>query len=177
MTPSPYGHKAVSVVTHVSRPEIRPGGDSWSSTRRTSPYASVEEIAEKTQSRKFSFPWSLKKASSECTLAGEQQGWRPPSHFRSRHDSLFLKYPYDFMAFVPFRAARRRHWATFLAGTTMILIFWLITPLQSAIIGTGVPYPAFAKPDYILLPFAGLNSSPVADVSTNWTGITTNLNH
>jgi hypothetical protein len=39
----------------------------------------------------------------------------------------------------------------------------------------GQPYPAFAKPDYILLPFAGLNSSPVADVSTNWTGTTTKL--
>ena len=30
-----------------------------------------------------------------------------------------------------------RHWAVFLAGTIMILIFWVVTPLQSAIFNTG----------------------------------------
>lgn len=29
------------------------------------------------------------------------------------------------------------HWAVFYAGTVMVLIFWLITPLQSAILGSG----------------------------------------
>ncbi|KAJ0168155.1 hypothetical protein CTA2_9293 [Colletotrichum tanaceti] len=51
--------------------------------------------------------------------------------------SIFLDYPYDFIAFVPLRAAKRRHWAVFYAGTVMVMIFWLITPLQSAILGTG----------------------------------------
>ncbi|KAK1977635.1 LOW QUALITY PROTEIN: hypothetical protein LZ30DRAFT_762988 [Colletotrichum cereale] len=51
--------------------------------------------------------------------------------------SIFLDYPYDFIAFVPMKAAKRRHWPVFYGGTVMVLIFWLITPLQSAILGTG----------------------------------------
>ncbi|TDZ19589.1 hypothetical protein Cob_v007900 [Colletotrichum orbiculare MAFF 240422] len=51
--------------------------------------------------------------------------------------SIFLDYPYDFVAFAPVRAARRRHWAVFYSGTVMVMIFWLITPLQSAILGSG----------------------------------------
>ncbi|KAK1730331.1 hypothetical protein CaCOL14_004173 [Colletotrichum acutatum] len=51
--------------------------------------------------------------------------------------SIFLDYPYDFIAFVPIKAAKRRHWAVFYGGTVMVLIFWVITPLQSAILGTG----------------------------------------
>ncbi|KAI5461397.1 hypothetical protein BGZ63DRAFT_356587 [Mariannaea sp. PMI_226] len=51
-------------------------------------------------------------------------------------DSIFLDYPYDFVAFVPFRAARRKHWPVFFSGTAMVIVFWLITPLQSAILGT-----------------------------------------
>ena len=31
-----------------------------------------------------------------------------------------------------------RHWPVFLAGTVTVIVFWLITPLQSAILGTGV---------------------------------------
>ncbi|CAI0645263.1 unnamed protein product [Colletotrichum noveboracense] len=50
--------------------------------------------------------------------------------------SIFLDYPYEFVAFVPFKAARRGHWATFYAATVMVIIFWLLTPLQSAILGT-----------------------------------------
>ncbi|KAF5523890.1 hypothetical protein CGCA056_v004567 [Colletotrichum aenigma] len=51
--------------------------------------------------------------------------------------SIFLDYPYDFVAFVPFRAAKRRHWPVFYGGTVMVIIFWLITPLQSAILAAG----------------------------------------
>ncbi|CAM1505123.1 Fc.00g107600.m01.CDS01 [Cosmosporella sp. VM-42] len=65
-------------------------------------------------------------------------------------DSLFLDYPFDFVALVPFKAARRRHWAIFYSGTIMVLIFWLITPLQSSVIGTG---PVLLKqPTTILVP-------------------------
>ncbi|KAF5506745.1 hypothetical protein CGCS363_v005268 [Colletotrichum siamense] len=59
-----------------------------------------------------------------------------PEGAKATH-SIFLDYPYEFVAFAPLRAFRRRHWATFYSGTVMILIFWLITPLQSAILGTG----------------------------------------
>ncbi|OLN84955.1 hypothetical protein CCHL11_04053 [Colletotrichum chlorophyti] len=59
--------------------------------------------------------------------------------------SIFLDYPYDFIALAPIKAAKRRraeltqdrHWAVFYGGTVMVIIFWLITPLQSAILGTG----------------------------------------
>ncbi|KAK5993470.1 hypothetical protein PT974_06901 [Cladobotryum mycophilum] len=53
-------------------------------------------------------------------------------------DSIFLTYPYDFVATVPINAAKKRHWPVFMTGTATVLILWLITPLQSAILGTGV---------------------------------------
>ncbi|KAI1291416.1 hypothetical protein F5Y03DRAFT_376764 [Xylaria venustula] len=52
-------------------------------------------------------------------------------------NSLFLDYPSDFIAFVPFRAARRRHWLVFYTGTIVAVVSWLITPLQSSIFGVG----------------------------------------
>ncbi|KAH9209381.1 hypothetical protein DL95DRAFT_477433, partial [Leptodontidium sp. 2 PMI_412] len=53
-------------------------------------------------------------------------------------DSLLLQYPFDFLPFIPVTACRRKHWGVFLAGTIMLLVFWVITPLQSAIFATGV---------------------------------------
>ncbi|KFY97127.1 hypothetical protein V498_02230 [Pseudogymnoascus sp. VKM F-4517 (FW-2822)] len=52
-------------------------------------------------------------------------------------DSIMLQYPFDFMPFVPIRAARRRHWAVFITGSTMMLVTWAIVPFQSAIFSTG----------------------------------------
>ncbi|KAH0497771.1 hypothetical protein TgHK011_005056 [Trichoderma gracile] len=51
--------------------------------------------------------------------------------------SVFLDYPVDFVAFVPFKAAKQRHWAVFYSGSIMVIIFWMITPLQSSCLGTG----------------------------------------
>ncbi|POR36025.1 Uncharacterized protein TPAR_03767 [Tolypocladium paradoxum] len=55
-------------------------------------------------------------------------------------DSLFLDYPCEFVAFVPWTSAKKKHWLVFLSGTTMMIIFWLITPLQSSIFGTGTVF-------------------------------------
>ncbi|KAI9830035.1 MAG: hypothetical protein M1819_005865 [Sarea resinae] len=55
----------------------------------------------------------------------------------SAANSLLLDYPFDFVAFVPIKAARRRHWSVFCAGTAMVIIFWVITPLQSAVFSTS----------------------------------------
>ncbi|KAI0144789.1 hypothetical protein BJ166DRAFT_629399 [Pestalotiopsis sp. NC0098] len=55
----------------------------------------------------------------------------------SAENSLLLDYDFDFLPFVPVRAARRRHWSVFYAGLMMMAIFWALTPLQSAIFGTG----------------------------------------
>lgn len=52
-------------------------------------------------------------------------------------NSLFLDYPYEFVAFVPWKAAKKRHWPVFLSGLTMMLVFWAVTPLQSAVLGLG----------------------------------------
>ncbi|KAF3022980.1 hypothetical protein E8E14_009900 [Neopestalotiopsis sp. 37M] len=50
---------------------------------------------------------------------------------------VLLDYDFDFLPFVPLRAARRRHWPVFYSGLIIVIIFWVITPLQSAIFGTG----------------------------------------
>ncbi|KAF5247876.1 hypothetical protein FANTH_6157 [Fusarium anthophilum] len=52
--------------------------------------------------------------------------------------SLFLDYQYEFVALVPFKAAKRKHWPSFFAGTAMVIVFWALTPLQSAVLGTDV---------------------------------------
>ncbi|KAI5243243.1 hypothetical protein E4T43_04239 [Aureobasidium subglaciale] len=63
-------------------------------------------------------------------------------------DPVLLHYPFDFVAFVPFTAIRRkhvifynsdrtsRHWSTFMASTAVVIIFWGLTPLQSSIFAT-----------------------------------------
>ena len=48
----------------------------------------------------------------------------------SGKDSILLSYPVDFLAFVPIKAAKLRHWSVVGAGTAMVMIFWVITPLQ-----------------------------------------------
>ena len=62
--------------------------------------------------------------------------------------SLFLDYPFDFVAVAPLKAFKRRHWPVVLAGTTMMIVFWTITPLQSAILGTGVIMVTESAPVY-----------------------------
>ncbi|KAF7559002.1 hypothetical protein G7046_g5158 [Stylonectria norvegica] len=53
-------------------------------------------------------------------------------------NSLFLDYQYDFVASVPVKAAKKKHWPVFFTGTCMVIVLWLLTPLQSALLGTGV---------------------------------------
>lgn len=51
-------------------------------------------------------------------------------------DSLLLQYPFDFIALVPFQAARRKHWSVFTGGLAGIVILWTLTPLQAGIFAT-----------------------------------------
>ncbi|PUU79494.1 hypothetical protein B9Z19DRAFT_1125088 [Tuber borchii] len=51
-------------------------------------------------------------------------------------NSIFLHYPFDFIAFVPINAARKGHWNVFWAGLALCLIFWVITPLNSSLLTT-----------------------------------------
>ena len=68
----------------------------------------------------------------------------------SASESIFLHYPFDFLALVPITAVKRRfvfaasilvcpltahrHWSVFTSGTALVLIFWVIAPLQSSLI-------------------------------------------
>ncbi|KAK6513935.1 hypothetical protein TWF506_008365 [Arthrobotrys conoides] len=51
-------------------------------------------------------------------------------------NSILLCYPFDFLAFVPFKAAKRGHWSVFHIGTATVLVFWFIAPLQSSLVAT-----------------------------------------
>ncbi|KAI9676013.1 MAG: hypothetical protein M1817_000756 [Caeruleum heppii] len=48
-------------------------------------------------------------------------------------DSTLLDYTMDYAMFVPFKAAKHRHWSVFFASSCTIMVLWVITPLQSAI--------------------------------------------
>ncbi|KAF1986545.1 hypothetical protein K402DRAFT_404272 [Aulographum hederae CBS 113979] len=50
--------------------------------------------------------------------------------------SLLLHYPVDFIASVPIKAFRLRHWSVFYASAAMVLIFWGLTPTQAGIFAT-----------------------------------------
>ncbi|CAC9888211.1 unnamed protein product [Aureobasidium pullulans] len=54
----------------------------------------------------------------------------------SAEEILLLQYPIDFIAFVPFRAARRKHWSIFSAASASIIVSWTLVPLQAAIFAT-----------------------------------------
>lgn len=51
-------------------------------------------------------------------------------------DSILLQYPFDFVALVPFQAARRKHWSVLTAGLAGIVVLWTLTPLQAGIFAT-----------------------------------------
>lgn len=57
------------------------------------------------------------------------------AHGANAEQSLLLNYPFEFLAFVPIKAWKQRHWPVFITGSIMMLIFWAITPLQGAIFG------------------------------------------
>lgn len=48
-------------------------------------------------------------------------------------NSILLHYPFDFLAMVPFKALRRKHWSVFASSMVMVLIFWGLTPMQSGL--------------------------------------------
>ncbi|KAI1323754.1 hypothetical protein F5Y16DRAFT_424670 [Xylariaceae sp. FL0255] len=52
-------------------------------------------------------------------------------------DSVLLEYPFDFIAAVPFKAARRRHWSVFVSGLAVVILHWLVMPLSASIFSTG----------------------------------------
>lgn len=51
----------------------------------------------------------------------------------SAEDSILLHYPFDFLAMVPIKALKRRHWSVFASSMIMVLIFWGLTPTQSGL--------------------------------------------
>ncbi|KAI8933098.1 hypothetical protein NX059_009741 [Plenodomus lindquistii] len=51
-------------------------------------------------------------------------------------DSLLLQYPFDFMPFVPFKAARDKHWPVFWASIAVVFVTWGLVPTQAGIFST-----------------------------------------
>jgi hypothetical protein len=51
-------------------------------------------------------------------------------------DSVLLQYPFDFVALVPFQAARRKHWSVLTAALAGVVVLWTLTPLQAGIFAT-----------------------------------------
>ncbi|OQO15247.1 hypothetical protein B0A48_00630 [Cryoendolithus antarcticus] len=47
--------------------------------------------------------------------------------------SILLHYPFDFLASVPLKAVRRKHWSVFTTSMIMVLVFWGLTPIQAGI--------------------------------------------
>ncbi|OQO13974.1 hypothetical protein B0A48_00849 [Cryoendolithus antarcticus] len=47
--------------------------------------------------------------------------------------SILLHYPFDFLASVPLKAVRRKHWSVFATSMIMVLVFWGLTPIQAGI--------------------------------------------
>jgi hypothetical protein len=52
----------------------------------------------------------------------------------SARNSILLDYPFQFGAFVPYTAIRRRHWVVFCSGSIALLTAFAVTPLMSAIL-------------------------------------------
>lgn len=48
--------------------------------------------------------------------------------------SLLLDYPFEFLPLLPVSAGKRGHWPVALVGLVMMSVFWVITPLQGAIL-------------------------------------------
>ncbi|KAK6441918.1 hypothetical protein LTR95_001835, partial [Oleoguttula sp. CCFEE 5521] len=48
-------------------------------------------------------------------------------------NSILLHYPFDFLASVPLKAVRRKHWSVFATSMIMVLVFWGLTPIQAGI--------------------------------------------
>jgi len=51
-------------------------------------------------------------------------------------NSLLLQYPFDFVAFVPFQAARQKHWSVLTGALAGVVVLWTLTPLQAGIFAT-----------------------------------------
>lgn len=51
-------------------------------------------------------------------------------------DSLSLHYPFDYVAWASYKAFKKRHWSVVLASSAMMVVFWVVTPLLSAVIET-----------------------------------------
>jgi hypothetical protein len=96
-------------------------------------------------------------------------------------DSVLLHYPFDFVAFVPFVAVRKRyivcpiistiadhgrHWLVFLASLSVVLIFWGLTPLQSSIFATEMVDKVLQVPAILSTSYLSLH-----DQTTTLTGL------
>lgn len=84
------------------------------------------------------------------------------------HDSLLLHYASDFLAVVPVKALRRRHWPVFIASTALVLTSWALTPLQAAIFATHAVTKAYNEPMLVSTKYLS-TSEQQSKVTVNYT--------
>ncbi|KKA17766.1 hypothetical protein T310_8296, partial [Rasamsonia emersonii CBS 393.64] len=48
-------------------------------------------------------------------------------------DSVLLDYPAEFLAFVPLQSLKRKQWTVFCTALILVILSWVVTPLQSGI--------------------------------------------
>lgn len=46
-------------------------------------------------------------------------------------DALLLEYPFQFLLWIPFRAAKRGHWSVLASSLAFLLVSWFLTPFQA----------------------------------------------
>ncbi|KAL8689126.1 MAG: hypothetical protein Q9224_004717, partial [Gallowayella concinna] len=89
-------------------------------------------------------------------------------------NSLELQYPFDFVAYAPLKALRRRHWAVVFAGTSMMAIFWGVTPLISSVFTRSIVMQEIhgtAKTTATLMPLKGQSPAMNTDFMMTAYGI------
>ncbi|KAK4621941.1 hypothetical protein CLAFUW4_06852 [Fulvia fulva] len=69
--------------------------------------------------------------------------------------SILLSYPLEFLAAIPWKAFKSKHWSVLSASSIMIMIFWGLTPTQAGIFAVrtvAVEGPAFGSYSIIYTP-------------------------
>ncbi|KAK4541087.1 hypothetical protein LTR36_008312 [Oleoguttula mirabilis] len=83
-------------------------------------------------------------------------------------DSLLLHYPFDFLATVPLKSLRRKHWTVCIASTALVLVSWGVTPLQAAIFATYTVEKTYSIPVGVSTRFLTAHEQQ-AQVTANYT--------
>ncbi|OCL06176.1 hypothetical protein AOQ84DRAFT_82899 [Glonium stellatum] len=72
-------------------------------------------------------------------------------------DSLLLRYPFDFLPFVPVNAITSGHWPVFWASTAIVIVAWGLVPFQAGIFATDTVTKSITEPALVSTSFMPLD--------------------